>query len=76
MNEIKNGKILVANSVNLLNYAKMYGEMNLKNIYLLNIINELLNNCNDVEFEERQQLDTLYNYIRYNNARGRYEIIQ
>ncbi len=75
MSEIKNGKILVANSINLLNYAKMYGEMNLKNIYLLNIVNELLANCSDVEFEERQQLDTLYNYIRYNNARGRYKII-
>ena len=44
MNEIKNGKILVANSINLLNYAKQYGELNLKNIYLLNIINELLDN--------------------------------
>ena len=75
MDEIKNGKILVANSVNLLNYAKMYGELNLKNIYLLNIINELINNSNNITFEEKQQLDTLYNYIRYNNAHGRYKII-
>ena len=75
MDEIKNGKILVANSVNLLNYAKMYGELNLKNIYLLNIISELINNSNTITFEEKQQLDTLYNYIRYNNAYGRYKII-
>ncbi len=75
MNEIKNGKILVANSINLLNYARMYGELNLKNIYLLNIINELTTNCNSANFEERQCLTTLYNYIRYNNAQKRYKII-
>ena len=75
MDEIKNGKILVANSINLINYAKQYGEMNLKNIYLLNIINELLNNLDSVTFEEKQCLDALYNYIRYNNVRGRYKII-
>lgn len=75
MTEIKNGKILVANSINLLNYAKMYGELNLKNIYLLNIISGLLNNCGDTAFEQRQSLNTLYNYIRYNNAQGRYKII-
>jgi len=75
MNEIKNGKILVANSINLLNYAKMYGELNLKNIYLLNIINKLVINSATIEFEEKQHLDTLYNYIRYNNAQCRYKII-
>jgi hypothetical protein len=75
MDEIKNGKILVANSINAINYAKQYGEMNLKNIYLLNIVNELLTNLGSITFEEKQCLDTLYNYIRYNNVRGRYKII-
>jgi hypothetical protein len=75
MENIKHSKILVANSINLINYAKQYGEMNLKNIYLLNIINELLSNCENISFEEKQCLNTLYNYIRYNNARGRYRII-
>ena len=75
MDEIKNGKILVANSINLLNYAKQYGELNLKNIYLLNIINELLDNSINITFEEEQSLKSLYNYIRYNNVRGRYKII-
>ena len=75
MDEIKHGKILVANSINLLNYAKMYGEMNLKNIYLLNIINELIINSGNITFEQKQCLDALYNYIRYNNAQGRYKII-
>lgn len=75
MDEIKNGKILVSNSINLINYAKQYGEMNLKNIYLLNIVNELIANSANITFEEKQCLDTLYNYIRYNNVRGRYKII-
>lgn len=75
MDEIKNGKILVSNSINAINYAKQYGEMNLKNIYLLNIINELLTNLESITFEQKQSLDTLYNYIRYNNVRGRYKII-
>lgn len=75
MDTIKNGKILVANSINLINYAKQYGEMNLKNIYLLNIINEVLINSANITFKEKQCLNTLYNYIRYNNANGRYKII-
>ena len=75
MCESKHGKILVVNSINLLNYAKIHGELNLKNIYLLNIINDLINNSNDIKFEEKQQLDTLYNYIQYNNTYGRYKII-
>lgn len=67
MNEIIQGKTLVGTVVNAINNSKVYGSLGLKNMYLLSLVGDLLINFKGLSFDQRQRLETLYNFIKYND---------
>jgi hypothetical protein len=67
MTETTHGKIIVGSSINALNNAKIYGLLNLRNLYLLNIVGSLIVNTKNLDFQKQQILETLFNIIKYND---------
>lgn len=67
MDEIVQGKVLVGTVLDALNYSKVYGNLNLRNLYLLDTVGDLIRTFPDLKFEDRQRLETLYNSIKYND---------
>lgn len=67
MNEIIRGKTIVSSVKKSLAKARIYGELNLQNIYLLKWIGRFLDRTCNLSFDDRQRLETLYNYIKYND---------
>lgn len=68
MSEILRGKTIVGSVIKSLNKAKKYGKLDLQSIYLLKVIGKFLDKGVEcLPFEKRQRLETLYNYIKYND---------
>lgn len=68
MDNITHSKIIVGSVSNSIDIAKIYGNLKLKNLYLLNIIGEFLTKGYDLSFTNRKKLESLHNLIKYNDS--------
>lgn len=67
MDKITHGKILVGSISNSIKLSKVYGNLNLKQLYLLDIIGDFLFSCKELDFETEKKLKSLYNAIQHNS---------
>lgn len=64
---VRHGKTIVSSVVKGVNLAKVTGSLNFKNLYLLNIVGNILDTHCCLSFEHKQRLKSLYNHIKYND---------
>lgn len=68
MDNITQGKITVASVSNAVRASKIYGSLNLKSLYLLDVIGGLLTRYPNLDFKQQRQLRSLYTIIQHNNS--------
>lgn len=68
MDKITQSKILVGSVSKSVKLAKVYGKLDLKSLYLLNIVGGFIEKYPDLDYDVKQKLTSLYNTIKYNNS--------